>query len=33
LVCPLTFVFMAPLVLRDNLRSPASVTGSAGALA
>jgi len=33
LVCPLTFVFMAPLVLRDNLRSPAKVTASVDAMA
>jgi len=33
LVCPLSFCFVAPLVLRDNLRAPASVPGSVDAVA
>lgn len=33
LVCPLTFCFVAPLVLRDNLRARVPVTGSADAMA
>ena len=31
--CPLTFIFVAPLVLRDNLRAPVKVAGSLDAVA